>query len=831
MRGVDYRCAAIALLAAAGLGGVPARAQEDAATQGTVIVAPDRPPSELNPAGRAVTLTAPMMDGEAYLGDATITLGAEGSVSFSAARLLALLTPRLRPELGDTLSRHLAERGRLERADLEQVGVGIRYDPQTLEIELTIAAASRAASVIGLGGDAGRSVAYMTPAKFSGYLNVRGSLDWVEQGPDEGLAAPVMFIDGAARWHDVVAESELNLQPGAPGADYQRRGSRLVYDDRRRLVRWSAGDLLTIARGFQSAPEIAGLSASRRYSILDPQTIVRPRGNRSFQLDRRSMVEVRLNGQLVRRIELEPGAYNLQDFPFTQGSNDVELTITDDTGRTERLDFGIFLDQAQLAKGLSEFGVYAGVLAPLGVHGPVYSDTPAFSGFYRRGLSDRLTLGANLQADTHGWMGGGEVVVATPIGALAAFGSASHVDGVGSGWAGLVNFQRSFARGGIAADALSLSVEARSRDFAPVGIRAPENPYSLIAGASYGRSLRQNLYASVDARYSRGRGSEPDVQSLRGMVSWTIAPNLSFDGELSYEKDRRDGRVGGLLTLTYRFNRRSSLRGDFDTRYDRARLSYQTFGGTGIGSYTLNADLERSDLGVGASVNANYYGNRAELGLTHFGIFERDLGASTGQRTSLRFGTALAFADGQATIGRPVYDAFALVKAHRSIADEAILVDATGDSASASTGALGSALQSSLSSYSDRSLTVSAPEARINLDLGAGSFRLFPPYRGGYLLTVGSDYNVSVVGRLLDESGQPLPLVSGTAAELANPGREPIAFFTNRDGRFGMVGLAPGEWRLTTVTGLAYDLRIADSQDTVAAGDLRVRSAPEPARD
>ena len=142
MRGVDYRCAAIALLAAAGLGGVPARAQEDAATQGTVIVAPDRPPSELNPAGRAVTLTAPMMDGEAYLGDATITLGAEGSVSFSAARLLALLTPRLRPELGDTLSRHLAERGRLERADLEQVGVGIRYDPQTLEIELTIAAAN-----------------------------------------------------------------------------------------------------------------------------------------------------------------------------------------------------------------------------------------------------------------------------------------------------------------------------------------------------------------------------------------------------------------------------------------------------------------------------------------------------------------------------------------------------------------------------------------------------------------------------------------------------------------------------------------------------------------
>src|SRR5690606_27378589 len=203
-------------------------------------------------------------------------------------------------------------------------------------------------------------------------------------GPDEGLAPPVMFIDGAARWRGVVLESELNFQPGAAGADYQRRGTRLVYDDRARLIRWSAGDLLTTSRGFQSAPEIAGLSASRRYSVLEPATIIRPRGSRSFQLDRRSMVEVRMNGNLVRRIELEPGAYDLQDFPFTQGANDVELTITDDSGRTERVDFNIFLDQGQLAEGLSEFAVQAGFLAPLGPRGPRYGDRPAFSGFYRR---------------------------------------------------------------------------------------------------------------------------------------------------------------------------------------------------------------------------------------------------------------------------------------------------------------------------------------------------------------------------------------------------------------------------------------------------------------
>ena len=812
---------AIALVLA--VAGAPALAQtSEAAQQRTVTIAPAGAAAEINPAGRLVTLTIPVMESGAYLGDTTATLAADGTISFSADRLLGLLEPRLRPELLEGLRAALARSGRLAQSDLQGSGVTLRYDPQALEIELEIAVASRAAQVIGLESDGSRTTSYMRPADLSGYLNVRGSLDWVQQGEDDGLKPPVTFLDGAIRFKDVVLESEANWQPGSSDVDLQRRGTRLVYDDRAGMVRWSAGDLQTLARGFQSAPEIAGLSVSRRYSVLDPQMIVRPRGSRSFQLDRRSLVEVRINGQLVRRIELDPGAYDLQDFPFTQGANDVELTITDDAGRTERLDFNIFLDQTQLAEGLSEFGLYAGVLAPLGFSGPNYSDTPAFSGFYRRGLSDNLTLGANAQADTEGWMGGGEMVVATPIGSLAAFGSASHVDGVGSGWATLLTFQRTITRAGSGADALSFSLEARSRDFAPVGVRSPSNPYSLIVGVNYSTSLGDGIYTAFDARYSRGRGLEADVKSVRGSLGWSIAPNLTFAGDLSFEEDQRGRRLGGLFSLTYRFDRRSSLRADFDSRYERARLSYQTFGGAGIGAYSLSADVEHSDIGAGASVNANYYGNRAELGFSHFGLFERDLGGSRGQRSSLRFGSALAFADGEVTVGRPVHDAFAIVKAHRSLGESEVLVDPTGESASASTGGLGTALQPALSSYSDRSLVVTAPEAPIDLDLGAGSFRLVPPYRGGYLLTVGSEYNVSAVGRLLNASGEPVALVSGLAQELANPEREPVAFFTNRDGRFGATGLAPGKWRLTLpAAGLAYEIDLPADQPAVQTGDLR----------
>ena len=173
-----------------------------------------------------------------------------------------------------------------------------------------------------------------------------------------------------------------------------------------------------LGRGFQAAPDIAGISIFRSYSVLNPQQVIRPRGDRTFTLARQSTVEVYVNGQQVRRIQLGPGNYNLRDFPFAQGGNDIRLNVLDDTGRTETLRFNLFLDQTQLGKGLSEFGLYAGVKAPLGLHGPVYSDDWIASGFYRRGISDRMTLGVNFQADDQIQMAGIEAVFGTEIGTI-----------------------------------------------------------------------------------------------------------------------------------------------------------------------------------------------------------------------------------------------------------------------------------------------------------------------------------------------------------------------------------------------------------------------------
>ncbi|MCX7284625.1 MAG: fimbrial biogenesis outer membrane usher protein [Novosphingobium sp.] len=648
----------------------------------------------------------------------------------------------------------------------------------------------------------------------------------MEDGFDEGFREPVMLLDGAVRLGPIVAESDGIWQAGARGADFQRLGSRLVFDDTKHLVRISAGDLETQARGFQSAPDIAGISLFRSYGVLNPQQIVRPRGDRAFRLDRASSVEVIVNGQQVRRLQLAPGNYNLRDFPFTQGGNDIRLNILDDTGRTEVVQFNLFVDQTQLGKGLSEFGLYAGVKAPLGLRGPRYSNDWTASGYFRRGLTDAITFGANFQADADSRMGGFEAVLGTRIGTFGTNVSFSKVDGVGSGHAFNATFQRLIQRPSGLGDTLNLFVERRSRRFAPVSFFLPDNPYRYELGGGYTHTFTTSFFGGVDARFSKGRAGRPDVHNYRVSAGWRLTDRATMNAEARYQRDTIGRDVSGFVSLIVRLGRYSTVRSEFDTRDNRFRASYQTLNGSGVGSYNVTGDVERSDNGAGVSVNANYFANRAELGFSHFGTYTRGFGDSVNQRSTFRLGTSLALADGAVSVGRPIFDSFAIVKPHRSLKKADVLIDATTFGNAASTGALRAGTMPSLPSYSERTVGLDVKDAPPGTDIGQGAFRVFPGYRSGYVVTVGSDYNVTALGTMIDAEGQPVSLVSGTATEIAHPDRPGLTMFTNRQGRFGATGLAPGKWKIEMLDAARSTFEIdvpADATGVIQLGSIKAK--------
>jgi outer membrane usher protein len=759
----------------------------------TVAAAPDARNA------RPVILTAPLLDGTLYLGDVSLTIRPDGDVEASTTRILDLLAPALEPETMKRLRTELAGQPYIGPAMLGSSGLQLRYLPQTVALVVDVPLAVRARRSLSIApGHPDSGGAFDKPARVSGYISAQGSLRFADKWGDGQGPQGTIFLEGVARVGSVVFESDGLWQAGPAGSNFQRRDSRLVFDEPGHALRFSLGDLDTTGRGFQSAPALTGFSLVRSYGLLQPQTLVRPSGRGSFTLDRASVVDVMVNDRLLRRIELQPGGYSLRDFPFAQGANDVHLLIRDDSGRTEIIRFNLFFDQSQLAPGIDEFGVFAGVYAPPGMTGPVYTADWGVSGYYSRGLTERLTLGGNFQADARGVMAGTEAVLASPFGTVHVGVAASRHEGEPAGFAAALAFQRTLGTRDGAASAISLSLEGASRGFMPVGPWAQRSPYSRQVGVDYVHAFSAMLSGGLGFRAARAWDRDRDVESFRANLGWSPSRRTRITADATYDAAGSWGprpafafHIGFQLQLGIR----ASAAADYDSASGTGRLSYRRSGGTGVGAYSGFAELEAGPAGAGLNLDASYVANRGELGLSRF----TNLDGNGRSITSLRIGSAIAFADGAVSVGAPIRDSFAIVTRHRTLAGSEIQVDPSGTGYAASTGALGTALRADLGAYLESTITVQSPDAPPTADLGRGAFRVMPPYRSGYRLQVGSDYSVSVVGRLLDAAGRPLSLLAGEAREEGANGVA-IALFTNAEGRFGATGLKSGRWRIIFAT-------------------------------
>jgi outer membrane usher protein len=109
-------------------------------------------------------------------------------------------------------------------------------------------------------------------------------------------------------------------------------------------------------------------------------------------------------------------------------------------------------------------------------------------------------------------------------------------------------------------------------------------------------------------------------------------------------------------------------------------------------------------------------------------------------------------------------------------------------------------VEPNLSAYLRRTITYDVPNAPVGYDLGTGSAKVSPPYRGGYLITAGSDYSVTALGTLIGTDGVPISLLAGKATEIGVDNPKTLTIFTNRTGRFGVSGMREGRWRIEMPT-------------------------------
>ena len=301
-----------------------------------------------------------------------------------------------------------------------------QLDEQAAAIRLTAVPAFQPTTVLDLG--AGRPPGIVYRGDTSAFLNygvATTNFDKYAVAAEAGVNVKgVLLFSSASRTED---------------GSFVRGMSNLTYDDRSRLLRWVAGDLLVPSDALGGGLLMGGVGVSKDYGI-DPYFLTFPRLELTDTVTSPSTAEIYVNGQLVRREAVAPGTIRLQNLPLVAGSGTASVVIRDAFGRERQLVSPFYLATGLLQKGLQDFTYNVGFRRDnLGTESWDYNRF-GFLGRHRLGVTDAVTVGGRLEAGTDIVSGGPSVTLGFPFGEVGLSAAGSYEDGK-SGVSGVVAYQ------------------------------------------------------------------------------------------------------------------------------------------------------------------------------------------------------------------------------------------------------------------------------------------------------------------------------------------------------------------------------------------------------
>ncbi|SHF76793.1 Outer membrane usher protein FimD/PapC [Microbulbifer donghaiensis] len=683
--------------------------------------------------------------------------------------------------------------------------IDIFFDPATLEIKIDLAESRRRTRQVSLRPqdvDYANLSEYELPGR-SAYVNVNLQQDyrWDDSLSSDQRQSTLVNVDGSV---EIFGSPRLVLEGGvsrysAAGIDdgWQRSEVRLVHDDMQRAVRYSLGDVFYRATEFQVSPPLLGLSVERAYAEIQPHRNITPTGTRSFTVTQRSTVEIYVNDLYQDTLYLEPGRYDLSDFAINAGVNDVALVVTDASGEQRRIEFSLFSDPALLTKGLSEFSFNAGYqrgTTDLGGIGYDY-DAPAFSGFYRYGVTDYLTLGANFQGTELQQIAGAEISLATPLGSLATNVSTSELQSVGRGTVASLRWSYDFFAGGARSHQLDVVAVARDDLYTYLGQEVPGLQNKSELRARYSAPGPFDSYISASARHAETFDEAAPVDKVYSFnITRRFGPfnvSLRLEQEISETEEAR-----ALVRLSAPLGQRQLVSTQWDSFDETGELLLGRSPNGTVGDFSGGLALRSGVDTYRADLETFYQGNRFQLGMDHSYVHFTDVDLEPDQLSTLRLGSSLAYADGSIGLGRPITDSFVMVRRHESLDSSRILVDERQDGYAAVADNFGPAVVPTVGSYMMRRVRWEAETPPFGYDMGDIEGNAFPFYRSGLVYTAGSEASITAIGEILDTNGNAIGMTVGKITATDEREFAPVTTFTNKAGRFVAQGLAPGAYRI-----------------------------------
>jgi outer membrane usher protein len=290
-----------------------------------------------------------------------------------------------------------------------------------------------------------------------------------------------LFVDGA------IGHGNGALRTNAQWTTFDgwKRGlSRFEFDQPEGRRRWTVGDQYATPRDPLGGGRLLGGVGVERAFDTDPYLVTFPQPYYSGVLETPGTVEVYANGTLIGRRDVGAGPFTLEQLGIQPGRNDVRVIVRDPFGNRSELATRNYYGGTPrlLAKGLSEYAARVGAPRTGGGLGGHYEGDAAWQGWYRRGVTDSITLGGRAEGDEFVRNAGLDAAVTTPVGEFAFAVAGSDADGLGRANAHAINYSLNL-------HAMSLGLGSRR---AQTGYRNFDDPTARLLGA-----LRVDDYASV----------------------------------------------------------------------------------------------------------------------------------------------------------------------------------------------------------------------------------------------------------------------------------------------------------------------------------------------
>ena len=528
--------------------------------------------------------------------------------------------------------------------------------------------------------------------------------------------------------------------------------SNLTISNRDNLNRTVVGDRLVTSDVLGGNLAMGGISFFREFS-LDPYFVRNPGLNYSGAVATPSTIDVFVNGQLLRRVPLPPGEFELKDLPVPAGVGDTRLVLRDAFGREQEIGSQNYFTAGLLKEGLHEFSYNLGSRrSSLATQSWDYGP-PVFLARHRLGITDSLTGALRLEGSSSVVSGGPSFSFRLPVGEMEIAAAASVGDGMPGG-AGFLGFSYLGRVVNFGASARMLSSHYATTSLSPVDERSWLQVNTLVGFpimSGVGITLR---YIHENSRMDRQshRFSLSTSARLTNRISLFLTGGVSrkstgstseiftglafllgeTTGSVSYQKF--DGADGGLLTL----QRSLPVGSGFGYRMQ-----------TGSSSGSKNPSIDSL---------LQYQGP--------YGRYEANYTRVNGQNSTL-----LSTAGGVAIIGggffltRPVQDSFAVIKVPgvggvRGFSNN----QEVGYSNSA-----GNLFVPNLLPYYGNKLGISDKDIPLNYTIDATEKVVGPPFRGGAVVSFPVQRIQRILGQItLDDGVSTIVPAYGQLALTAN---------------------------------------------------------------